>query len=618
LLDNAEHLTDAVARLVPVLTSAAPALRVLVTSQLPLAIAGEQVERIDPLALPAPDASDTQALATGALAMFVDRVLAADRRYRFTPESLPIARALCAALDGLPLALEMAAARVPLLGLQRVHDALAERFSMLRHAQRDVPGRHRTLLAALDWSHGLLTPEEQRMLRALGVFAGGFTLDLAVAVAGGDAADRWDTIDSLGVLVERSLVFGDHADPPRYALLETIRSYALARLAASGDEQAVRGRHAAALLAFLRHCTAAPLDPAGAALRQSAAAEMHNVREAIVWAQQHDAATAVHLAIDAAAVSTFTRWRRDASDWLAACEPLLGRLPPALQASWWRHFATQMLFRGSPRAVEAGRRAVSGCRAVGDTEGLVWSLVALARSTLVLMPGEDVSEVTDELMALVESHPEWPARAQAAALGTMALVSESRGDYALSLQQRLQELEIARAGNLGGTVDACESNIAEMLALLGRYDEALQRLRTHLARVQGKDSFNIGHLHLGILGTLLHAGRPDDALAEAEAALRACRRHGMPEIAEVTALIAAQRGQPRTAALLLGHARRAYAAAGGQLVEVAETAFGRAHALVARHLAADEIERLLARGATLDERAADRLLYAPHDDTEAV
>ncbi len=155
------------------------------------------------------------ALASGALALFVDRVRAADSRYPLGAAAVPLMRQLCAHLDGLPLALEMAAARVPLLGLQGVCDALGERFAVLRRGRRDGPARHRTLHAALDWSFGLLPAEEQRLFCALGVFAGGFTLELAVAVTGRQAESRWDVIDRIAALVDRSLVSVGPEDPPR-------------------------------------------------------------------------------------------------------------------------------------------------------------------------------------------------------------------------------------------------------------------------------------------------------------------------------------------------------------------------------------------------------------------
>ena len=172
VLDNAEHLIESCAEWASRLR-AAPQLRVLVTSQLPLAVSGEQVLRLEPL--PVEQAADAQ---EGALALLIDRTAVADSRFQITPGTLPLLNALCRQLDGLPLALEMAAARVPLMGLQAVHDALAEPFALLSRGRRDSPARHRTLRDALAWSYGLLSAAQQRLFRVLGVFAVGFTLDL--------------------------------------------------------------------------------------------------------------------------------------------------------------------------------------------------------------------------------------------------------------------------------------------------------------------------------------------------------------------------------------------------------------------------------------------------------
>ncbi len=154
VLDNAEHLVDAVAGRVGQLLTAAPGLRLLVTSQLPLAVHGEHVERLGPLQLPAPGLSDELLLKVGSVALFVDRVHAADSRGVIGPQALPLVAQVCTELDGIPLALEMAAACVPTLGLRSVAEGLSERFGMLRRGHRGAAPRHRTLHAALDWSFG--------------------------------------------------------------------------------------------------------------------------------------------------------------------------------------------------------------------------------------------------------------------------------------------------------------------------------------------------------------------------------------------------------------------------------------------------------------------------------
>ena len=189
----------------------------------------------------------------GALGLLLHRIGMADSRYVPTAGALPLLKTVCRQLDGLPLALEMAAARVALMGLQAVHDALAERFALLSRGRRDAPARHRSLRAALDWSFQLLDAEGQRLFRGLGVFAGGFTLDLAVALFSDQQLGRWHVVDGLADLVERSLVSVSGSDPPRYALLETMRAFAAEAIALQGGEgerSALRRRHAEAVLAL--------------------------------------------------------------------------------------------------------------------------------------------------------------------------------------------------------------------------------------------------------------------------------------------------------------------------------------------------------------------------------
>ncbi|MFT3956054.1 MAG: winged helix-turn-helix domain-containing protein [Piscinibacter sp.] len=317
VLDNAEHVVDAVAAQVGLLREAAPTLAVLVTSQMPLRIAAEQVQPLDPLAPPAEALSDDEALAAASVQMLLERVRAADPRFQVDREALPLLRQLCTRLDGLPLALEMAAPMVPLLGLSGVLAALDQRLAALRRGRRDAPARHQTLHAAMQWSHDLLEPPGRRALRRLAVFASGFSLELAVAVSGDEGDDRWALIDTLAELVDRSLVTILHEDPPRYRLLETMRAYALEQLDASGERDAVRSRALRTLCTTMAQAVAGQVDAV-------AVRELGNVPEALAWARAHDPAAAVELTLAASAVATWTPWLGEAAAWVEACEPLIG------------------------------------------------------------------------------------------------------------------------------------------------------------------------------------------------------------------------------------------------------------------------------------------------------
>lgn len=244
VLDNAEHLLDSVARFVLALRDAAAGVRVLVTSQEVLHGLDEQVFRVDPLDLPAGD-DRAQVEASGAVRLFVARAQAATPRFELTDDNRSAVSDICRRLDGIPLAIELAAARVSLLGVHGIRQRLDERFRVLTAGARATLRRHQTLRAALEWSHGLLTSDEQALFRRLGVFAGGFTLEAAQAVAADEFIDAWDVLEHLGGLVDKSLVIADGDPVPRYRMLETTRLYALERLAAEQETEHVLCSHAA-------------------------------------------------------------------------------------------------------------------------------------------------------------------------------------------------------------------------------------------------------------------------------------------------------------------------------------------------------------------------------------
>lgn len=243
VLDNAEHLLEGVARFAVALREHARSVKLLVTSQEVLHLLDEQVFRPEPLSLPALD--DLQsAQGSGAVALFVARARQADPHFTLGEANLHAVVDICRRLDGIPLAIELAAARVRLLGVDGVRQRLDERFSVLTAGARAGLRRHQTLRATLEWSHGLLTAPERLVLRRLAVFVGGFTLDAAQEVAADEAIDAWDVLDLLGTLVDKSMVMAEGDPIPRYRLLETTRLYALERLAEAGETNTLLQRHA--------------------------------------------------------------------------------------------------------------------------------------------------------------------------------------------------------------------------------------------------------------------------------------------------------------------------------------------------------------------------------------
>ncbi|MES2991919.1 MAG: winged helix-turn-helix domain-containing protein [Pseudomonadota bacterium] len=602
VLDNAEHVVDAVAALVGQVREAAPSLALLVTSQLPLRVAAEQVQPLDPLAPPAEALSDDEALAAASVQMLLERVRAADPRFSIDRTALPLLRLLCTRLDGLPLALEMAAPMVPLLGLPGVLAALDQRLAALRRGRRDAPARHRTLHAAMQWSHDLLDPAAQRAFRRLGVFASGFSLDLALAVAGDAGDDRWDLIDTLADLVDRSLVASLHEEPPRYRLLETTRAYALEMLAGSGERDAVQARTVRALTAAMERATPGQADAV-------AERELGNVPEALAWARAHDPGAAIELTLAASTVATWTAWLGEAAGWVEAGEPLIGpALPAALRAAWWRELARFQSFVRGPRTLEAARHACAIERERGDAGGLFWSLVPLLRSRL--LDEAEFEATRREAQALLDAHPDWPPRHRVVFSGSLALEYRRRGDFESAWQHQQDEADLAERAGLRQIAANAQSNLVATLVGMGRFAQALTRLDAiDRAGVDDTPSAIGAHNRVQRLNALIGLDRLDEAHALAAEALAWCRRFDVLDIFQVLALLAARQRHGKVAALFLGHHRARLAGRGADLPADTHAPWREAQRLAAAQLGEATFEAAVQRGGQLGDAEADSLLF---------
>ena len=249
LLDNCEHLIDAAAKLCDQLIRRCPKVRLLATSREPLGIDGERVYRVPSLTLPGKDAASADDLAgSDAVRLFVARARAHDPALALDDATAPLVATICRRLDGIPLALELAAARLSSMSLQHVSERLDQRFRLLTGGSRNAMPRQQTLQATVDWSFGLLNQAERDTLTRLSVFAGGFELDAAEAICASADVDALDVMDLVGSLVDKSLVVADRGgESVRYRLLETIRQYSAQELVrAAGEDEAmrVRNRHA--------------------------------------------------------------------------------------------------------------------------------------------------------------------------------------------------------------------------------------------------------------------------------------------------------------------------------------------------------------------------------------
>lgn len=619
VLDNAEHLLEPLAALLPRWLAALPSLHLLVTSQAALRVSGERLESLAPLALPADQADEEEVSRSSAVALFLARLRALDSRRPWAGDALPLVRQLCVRLDGLPLAMEMAAARVPLLGLQGVLDAVDQRFALLRLGRRDSPARHQSLLAALDWSFSLLDPEDQQLFSALGVFAGSFTLNQAVAVAGKREEARWEVIDRLAVLVERSLLSVGPEDPPRYRLLETLRAYALQQLQSDGREQLLRGRHAQAMLDLVRAADETPEGPLRDAKTEQVLQDMGQVREAFRWSLQHDHPTALGLSARGAGLVELSAWRNEVFGWLRQCEPWVGTAPDtALRALWWRRYARLLYVFHDPRAVAAAAEATRLARSGNNPLALFWALAvsvqasATATASAPAATREQASAWANELAQLLNSHPDWPPEAEIIGLRTRATLCSSIGDFEGVLRHRQTEAALARRSGLKTRAAVADLNVGWTLNRLGRHAEALDAFRSYLDGAPPMD-FNTAFAHVHAVRSLILMDRLDEALAASAAALAASRQVHWLEITGVMALLAAKLGRTRTAALLLGHARQAYASRGLPLPDAPLFDYCQAAERLQAQLEPGLLARLMAHGAMLDAESADQLLFASSD-----
>lgn len=291
ILDNCEHLIDACAKFADQVLHASPTMRILATSREALGIAGESIYRVPTLPAPNPEEKIRieQLEQYDAVRLFIDRVVQALSTFRVTNANAPAVAQICYRLDGIPLAIELAAARVKALSVEKIAERLDDRFRLLTGGSRTAMPRQQTLRAMIDWSHSLLSEPERILFQRLSVFAGGWTLEAAEAVCSGDGLEQADILDFSTHLVEKSLVVMDEvSDVLRFHMLETIREYALEKLDASVEEQILQRKHASYFSNLADEVQKQHLQPDEIEWLNRLERERDNLREALRWAAAHD------------------------------------------------------------------------------------------------------------------------------------------------------------------------------------------------------------------------------------------------------------------------------------------------------------------------------------------
>ncbi len=561
VLDNFEQVLPAASD-VSELLERVPVLKVLVTSRAPLRVPQERVYAVPPLEVPdmARHLPVDRLRRVEAVRLFIERAQRSRADFQLSDVNAEAVAELCVRLDGLPLALELAAARIKMLSSQAIVDRLGRRLDLLRTEASDVPDRHRTMRSAIEWSYELLGEDEQRLLTSLGVFTGGFTLDGAEAVA---EADSFDVLDGVESLLEGSLLSGAGtvADEPRFRMLETIRDFAAERLAKRPDANDVRRRHASFYLAL-----AETAEPELRGSRQVAwlarvDADLGNLRAALAWTTEtKDVEGGLRAA---AALWRFCQVRgllAEGREWLERPLALEAEnVPPHARATALAAAGRLAFMQGD---YEAARRyleeSVPAHRRLGD---LLWAAQALGVLGLIARALSDDAEafrLIEQSVELARSSRDWWVQSQAlGCLGDLQLARGMPGKARLALEEALRASR--EAGDLRGIGRMLPS--LGLLALAER-DYELARLRFEeglVVQSEVGDTWNISR-SLGYLGVLARdsGDRAGARRLFGEAVAMQAETDDRPGIAtslELFAELAVADGRPRRAARLTSAAQ---------------------------------------------------------------
>jgi predicted ATPase len=444
IVDNCEHVIDEARRVAGAILRDCPRVHMLTTSREPLNVAGEEAYRLPSLAVPsdAEIALGSDATRYGAVQLFVDRAISSDKRFVLTEQNAPDVAEICRRLDGLPLAIELAAARVKVLSPQQLARKLDERFRVLTGGDRSALPRQQTMRALIDWSYDLLADDERTLFRKLSIFAGGFTLETASAVCGNDDIDEIAVLDLLSSLVDKSLVHAEPGNETRYRLLESTRQYAREKLRESGEEARTARAHAAAFVALAEQFDRDFETATDGVWFAQLESELENRRAALAWALAEHGDVLLGQRLAGAlpigwlyfATAEGRRWVR------AALARVDATTPPPVAAKLYLAQATfdagLMEYKASHTAAE---QALARYRDLGDPLGIAYSQRYVGRALEVLGRPAEAKVLLAEALAA--------ARLLSRRLTGMVLE------------------DLARVDSLAGDVAGARARYAEALAI---------------------------------------------------------------------------------------------------------------------------------------------------------
>ncbi len=594
--DNCEHVIDEVRRVASAILRGCPGVCLLATSRENLSIAGEHVFRLPSLSLQA------------ATALFTDRARASDFRFALTDEDAPFVSDICRRLDGIPLAIELAAARVKVLSPPQLAQRLDERFRVLTGGDRSALPRQQTLRATIDWSFDLLDERERALFRRLSMFAGGWTLQAAAAVCGDEGGtDDLDMLDLLSALVDKSLVSTEEfADDRRYRMLFSIREYALERLREASEAETIAGKHATFYARFVRE-----LQPMVDALedvewRRLLSAEIDNLRAAIEWTifQGNQPADGLSLLANVEWPEFITN-AQEALRWYEYAAELVDAMPDEfVHARILRHYAILQYQVGLPVATceRTALRAVEVARATSDANDIARALATLG----ACYRSAGRFDEADRKLSEAYASPELLSRITAnTVLRVWAVTDLQRGEIDLARRRFSEVVRLERAGS--------EAHASALLNL-GELEFATGHVeRARAAAQQAENTYaRLNSVYLVLLSSNLAAyamagGDIDAAGEHLRNALDLLNRShsGWLHMAlENHALLAALLGDQERAAALAGFTDAAYASRGEVRQYTERYGYEHLTALLREVYSADELARRMSEGACLTEEQA--------------
>ena len=533
VLDNCEHLVEDAARLADRLVHSAAGVRVLATSREMLGVSGETAWRVPSLSAPDPEEAASAAAIAGyeAVRLFAERARLVDDAFQVTDGNARAVAQVCARLDGIPLALELAAARVRVLSVEQIAQRLDQRFRLLTGGGRTALRRQQTLQALVDWSHDLLSPDECALFRRLAVFAGGWTLEAAEAVCGFGPLEAHDVLDRLTDLVDKSLVVAEAEDgAERYRFLETIRQYAEDKLFQAGEAEEARDRHRDYWLE-IRHRAVPPyVNVTGfmAEWRRRLRSERENIRAALAWCTASPEGAAIGLDMCPLAMAL------QSSATLEWCETFLGlaQAPTSARARALLLLGHLLRWRrGFARARDAADEAASIFAAVGDAAGACDARVAVGLVHGNLGEYARARELIEEGLAWARGRGD--AYRVQMYLRDLGVLSIAAGDLVLG-RSATEESERVSAGL--GVYALNPLRLAIVDRLEGDFAGCRARLAELTTRFPDPSSFAAIQTRAELANLTRDEGRPGEACAQLAACLIEAARGGDP-VAELLCML---------------------------------------------------------------------------------